>query len=163
MPSKKRPTLYLIDGHGLAYRTYFALTSIGGDNSRWMTKRGEPTAGTYGFVSVLLNFLEKDKPDYLAVSFDVGATFRDKLFPDYKGTRDKMPDELSVQIDRIMELVAAFNIPVLTAEGFEADDVLGTTARLAAAQGAEVKIITGDRDLLQLAAEHVTINLTDQK
>jgi DNA polymerase I len=162
MPTKRK-TLYLIDGHALAYRTYFALTSIGGDNSRWLTKTGEPTAGTYGFASVLLKILEQDKPDYLAVSFDVGRTFRDALFPDYKGTRDKMPPDLSVQIARIMELVEAFNIPSLTAEGFEADDVLGTVARLAVAQGVEVKIITGDRDLLQLADEHVTINLSGQK
>jgi DNA polymerase-1 len=162
MPAKRK-SLYLIDGHALAYRTYFALTSMGGDNSRWITKSGEPTAGTYGFASVLLKILEQDRPDYLAVSFDVGRTFRDDLFADYKGTRDKMPPDLSVQIDRIMELVGVFNIPKLTAEGFEADDVLGTAARLAVAEGVEVKIITGDRDLLQLADEHVTINLAGQK
>ena len=159
----KRKILYLIDGHALAYRTYFALTSMGSDNSRWTTKSGEPTAGTYGFVSVLLKILEQDQPDYLAVSFDVGRTFRDALYADYKGTRDKMPDDLRVQIDRIMELVAAFNIPLLTAEGFEADDVLGTVARLATAQGVDVKIVTGDRDLLQLADEHVIINLAGLK
>ena len=159
----KRKILYLIDGHALAYRTYFALTSISGDNSRWITKAGEPTAGTYGFVSVVLTLLERDRPDYLAVSFDLGRTFRDDLFADYKGTRDKMPDELSVQIDRIKEVVAIFKIPVLTAENFEADDVLGSAARLAVAEGVDVKIITGDRDLLQLATEHVTINLAGQK
>src|SRR5438874_2367386 len=103
----KRKTLYLIDGHALAYRTYFALTSIGSDNSRWITKSGEPTAGTYGFVSVLLRIIEQDQPDYLAVSFDVGRTFRDDLYAHYKGTRAKMPDELSVQIDRLNEVVAA--------------------------------------------------------
>ncbi|MCC6191034.1 MAG: DNA polymerase I [Anaerolineales bacterium] len=159
----KRKTLYLIDGHALAYRAYFALTGMGGDNSRWITKAGEPTAGTYGFASVLLNILERDRPDYLAVSFDVGRTFRDDLFSGYKGTREKMPDELSVQIDRIMELVQVFQIPVLTADGYEADDVLGTAARQAVAQGVDVKIVTGDRDLLQLAGEHVTINLSGQK
>jgi 5'-3' exonuclease len=99
----------------------------------------------------------------LAVSFDLGRTFRDDLCADYKGTRDKMPDELSVQIDRIKEVVAIFKIPVLTAENFEADDVLGSAARLAVAEGVDVKIITGDRDLLQLATEHVTINLAGQK
>ncbi len=159
----KRPTLYLIDGHALAYRTYFALSGAGGDGSRWLTKRGEPTAGTYGFMSVLLRLMFEDRPDYLAVSFDLGRTFRDDLYADYKGTRDKMPDELAVQIERIKELVAAFNIPLLTAEGFEADDVLGTVARRAAAEGASVKIITGDRDLLQLADKHVTINLAGHK
>jgi len=159
----KRKTLYLIDGHALAYRTYFALTSIGSDNSRWITKNGEPTAGTYGFVSVLLRIIEQDQPDYLAVSFDVGRTFRDDLYPSYKGTREKMPDELSVQIDRLNEVVAAFNLPILTAEGYEADDVLGTIAQRAVAQGVDVKIVTGDRDLLQLADQHITINLAGQK
>src|SRR5262245_32079479 len=163
MPSKpKRPTLILIDGHALAYRTYFALTSTG-DASRWLTKTGEPTAGTYGFVSVVFKISEQDQPDYLAVSFDTGRTFRDDLFADYKGTREKMPDELAVQIKRINELIAAFNIPILTASGYEADDVLGTVARLAVAQGASVKIVTGDRDLLQLADKHVIINLAGQK
>src|SRR6185436_8067691 len=162
MPTKRK-SLYLIDGHALAYRTYFALTSIGSDNSRWITKSGEPTAGTYGFVSVLLRIIEQDQPDYLAVSFDVGRTFRDDLYPAYKGTREKMPDELSVQITRLNEVVAAFNLPILTAEGYEADDVLGTIAQRAAAQGVDVKIVTGDRDLLQLAAEHITINLAGQK
>ncbi len=158
----KRKTLYLIDGHALAYRTYFALTGAGSDPNRWITKSGEPTAGTYGFASVLLKIMEQDKPDYLAVSFDVGRTFRDDLFADYKGTREKMPDDLSVQIERITELVAAFNIPILVAEGYEADDVLGTIAQRAAKEGVEVKIVTGDRDLLQLADKHITINLAGQ-
>ncbi len=158
----KRPTLILIDGHALAYRTYFALTGAG-DSSRWMTKTGEPTAGTYGFVSVLFKIMEQDQPDYLAVSFDLGRTFRDDLYADYKGTREKMPDELAVQIERLNELVAAFNIPILTAEGYEADDVLGTVARKAVELGASVKIVTGDRDLLQLADKHITINLAGQK
>jgi len=105
----KRKTLYLIDGHALAYRTYFALTGAGSDPNRWITKSGEPTAGTYGFASVLLKIMEQDRPDYLAVSFDVGRTFRDDLYADYKGTREKMPDDLQVQIERINELVAAFH------------------------------------------------------
>jgi len=156
-------TLYLIDGHALAYRTYFALTAAGTDTSRWVTRAGEPTAGTYGFTAVLFNILEEKKPDYLAVSFDVGATFRDTLFPDYKGTRAKMPDDLATQLGRINEVVAAFNIPILTAEGFEADDVLGTVAKQAAAQRVEVIIATGDRDLLQLCEAHIRISLAGQK
>lgn len=163
MPSKRK-TLYLIDGHALAYRTYFALTAAGGEGgSRWVTTSGEPTAGTYGFTSVLLRLLEQDKPDYLAVSFDTGRTFRDDLYADYKGTREKMPDDLAAQIERIREVVQAFSIPRLEAEGYEADDVLGTVARQAAAHGVAVKIITGDRDLLQLADTRVTINLAGRK
>jgi DNA polymerase-1 len=157
-----RPRLFLIDGHALAYRTYFALTGVGG-GSRWITKAGEPTAGTYGFTSTLLRLLEQEQPEYLAVAFDTGKTFRDELYEEYKATRDKMPDDLRLQIERIHEVVETFGIPILEAEGFEADDVLGTVARLAAEQGVDVIILTGDRDLLQLANDHVTIRLSGQK
>lgn len=160
MSDRKR--LFLIDGHALAYRSYFAL-SRAGDPSRWITSQGEPTAGTYGFTSVLMRLIEQDAPEFMAVAFDVGKTFRDDLFPEYKGTREKMPEDLSPQIDRIRQVVQAFGIPVLEAEGFEADDVLGTVSRIAAAAGLQVVIITGDRDLLQLADEHVFIQLSGQK
>ena len=149
------PTLYLIDGHALAYRMYFALTA-GGSSTRWQTSKGEPTAGSYGFARELMRIIEQEKPDYLAVAFDTGKTFRDQIFPEYKGTRAKMPDDLSPQITRIRELVDAFNIPRLELEGFEADDVLGSIARIANEQGLGVKIITGDRDLLQLVNERTT-------
>lgn len=152
------PVLYLIDGHALAYRTYFALTGVGG-GGRWITSNGEPTAGVFGFTSVLLRLLEQDRPDYLAVAFDVGKTFRDEMFADYKGTREKMPDDLRVQIKRLRELVDAFNIPRLEMQGYEADDVLGSVAKKVAAQGIGVKIITGDKDLLQLVDERVIVNL----
>jgi DNA polymerase-1 len=152
--------MYLLDGHALAYRAYFALTSAGSNTSRWVTSRGEPTAGTYGFTSILLSLLEKDRPEYLAVAFDTGRTFRDDLFPEYKATRAKMPEDLRPQIDRIREVVRAFRIPILEAEGFEADDVLGTLARQAAAAGDEALIISGDRDLLQLVNPRVTVRLS---
>ena len=152
------PTLYLIDGHALAYRMYFALTAVGG-SQRWQTSKGEPTAGIYGFARELLRIIEQEKPEYLAVAFDVGKTFRDKLFPEYKGTREKMPDDLRPQIERIREMVDAFNIPRLEMEGFEADDVLGSVARIAADQGLGVKIVTGDRDLLQLVNKRTTVYL----
>ncbi|HSR47133.1 MAG TPA: DNA polymerase I [Anaerolineales bacterium] len=154
--------LLLIDGHALAYRTYYALTRAT-ESSRWMTKAGEPTAGTYGFVSVLLRLLEKDAPEFLAVSFDTGRTFRDEVFPEYKATRAKMPEDLVPQLERIRELVRTFGIPILEREGFEADDVLGTVAARAAGPDLDVIILTGDRDLLQLAADHVTIRLAGQK
>jgi len=156
------PRLYLIDGHALAYRAYYALTR-GGDPARWMTASGEPTAGTYGFTSVILRLLEQESPEYLAVSFDTGRTFRDDMFADYKGTREKMPDDLRVQIDRIREVVDAFGIPILEADGYEADDVLGTVARKVSKKGIQVVILTGDRDLLQLASEKVIIRLAGQK
>ncbi|MCJ7734412.1 MAG: DNA polymerase I [Anaerolineales bacterium] len=152
-------TLYLIDGHALAYRTYFALTSGGTNSARWLTNSGEPTAGVYGFTSVLLRLLEQERPDYLAVCFDTGKTFRDKLFPEYKATREKMPEDLRPQIERIRNLVDTFNIPRAELEGYEADDVLGSLANWAVGKGLAVKIITGDRDLLQLVNERITVNL----
>jgi DNA polymerase I len=155
------PTLYLIDGHALAYRTYFALTAAGGD--RFKTASGEPTAGVYGFASVLLRILEQDRPEYLAVAFDVGKTFRDQLFPAYKGTRAKMPDDLRPQIERIRTLVDAFKFPRLEVEGFEADDVLGSIARQSVKAGLGVKIITGDRDLLQLVDDRIIVNLAGRQ
>jgi len=151
------PVLYLIDGHALAYRTFFALTR--GGSSAFVTSKGEPTAGIFGFTSVLLRILEQEQPDYLAVAFDTGKTFRDELYPEYKGTRDKMPDDLRSQIERIRELVDAFNIPRLEVEGYEADDVLGSVAHQAVAKGLGVKIITGDRDLLQLVDNRIVVNL----
>ncbi len=151
------PILYLIDGHALAYRTYFALTS--GSGTGFRTHSGEPTAGVFGFMSVLLRILEQEHPDYLAVAFDVGRTFRDDLFADYKGTREKMPDDLRIQMKRIRQLVDALNIPRLEAEGYEADDVLGSVAQDAVRRGLGVKIITGDRDLLQLVDERIVVSL----
>jgi DNA polymerase I len=124
-----------------------------------MTTAGEPTAGVYGFASVLLRILEQEKPDYLAVVFDTGKTFRDDLFPAYKGSRAKMPDDLSVQINRIRQLVDAFNIPRLEVEGYEADDVLGSLAKKIVTEGLAVKIITGDRDLLQLVDDRIMVSL----
>jgi DNA polymerase-1 len=151
------PILYLLDGHALAYRTYYALTR--GSGSGFSTRSGEPTAGVFGFTSVLLRILEQEQPDYLAVAFDTGKTFRDEIFPEYKGTRAKMPDDLQVQIIRVRQLVDAFNIPRIEVDGYEADDVLGSLAKKAAAQGLGVKIITGDRDLLQLVDERIIVNL----
>ncbi|WP_322791676.1 DNA polymerase I [Bellilinea sp.] len=154
------PILYLIDGHALAYRTYFAITLSG---QQLTTSSGEPTAGIYGFASVLLRLLEQENPEYLAVAFDTGATFRNDLYAEYKATRAKMPDDLRPQIERIREMVDVFGFPRLEAEGFEADDVLGSIARQAAENGLGVKIITGDRDLLQLVNDRVIVNLAGSK
>ena len=154
-------TIFLLDGYALAYRTYFALT--GTTSTRWVTSQGEPTAGVFGFVSVLLRLLEQERPDYLAVAFDVGKTFRDEMYPEYKATREKMPDDLRVQIKRIRQLVDTFNIPKLEVEGYEADDVLGSAAKAAKEAGLAVKIITGDRDLLQLVDSRVIVSLPGRK
>jgi DNA polymerase-1 len=147
--------LVLIDGHALAYRMFYALPL-----EAFTTKEGEPTNATYGFTRTLLDLiLAPNPPQYLAVSFDVGATFRDDLFEAYKGTREKMPDELRLQIERTKEVIQALNVPILELEGFEADDVLGTIARQAKPLGVPVHIITGDRDLLQLVDENTQVEL----
>jgi DNA polymerase-1 len=137
---------------------YFALTA-GGSSQRWQTSKGEPTAGVYGFARELVRIIEQEKPEYLAVAFDVGKTFRDQIFPEYKATREKMPEDLRTQIERIRNMVDLFNIPRIEMEGYEADDVLGTLANIAAEQGLGTKIITGDRDLLQLVNKRTAVYL----
>ena len=154
------PVLYLIDGHALAYRTFFALSMTG---QRFTTSSGEPTAGIFGFASVLLRLLEQEKPEYMAVAFDTGKTFRNDMYPAYKATRAKMPDELRGQIERIREMVDAFGLPRLEQEGVEADDVLGSIAMQALEKGLGAKIITGDRDLFQLVNDRILVNLAGAK
>jgi DNA polymerase-1 len=154
-----RRTLVLIDGHAHAYRMFYALSVDG-----FATRKGEPTNATYGFTRALLDIITGDEPpDYLAVSFDVGKTFRDDLYSEYKGTREKMPDELSIQMERIRQIVQAFNIPILEAEGYEADDVLGTVARLAEEADVQTLIVTGDRDLLQLVTGKTHVQLPGRR
>ncbi|NDJ76426.1 MAG: DNA polymerase I, partial [Chloroflexi bacterium] len=148
-----RPVLVLIDGHAVAYRQFFALPLAG-----FQTKAGEPTNAVFGFARTLLDILEQ-KPEYLAVTFDQGLSGREVLYTEYKGTREKMPDDLRIQLDRIRELVTAFNIPILEFAGYEADDVIGSVAPQAEQQGVDVHIITGDRDILQLITEHTTVQL----
>lgn len=151
--------LYLLDGHAIAYRNYFALTS--GGTMRFATTDGEPTAGVFGFASTLLKILEIDQPDYLAIAFDKGRTFRDDLFEEYKATREKMPDDLRQQIMRIQEMIDLLKIPRLELDNYEADDIIGSLAVWAEKEGLGVKIITGDRDLLQLVTERIIVNLPE--
>ena len=151
-----RPMFYLIDGHAVAYRQYFGMQANG---RNFTTRAGEMTNAIFGYTRLILDILQKDKPKYLAASFDMGLSGRDELYSDYKGTREKMPDELASQIERIIQVTKAFNIPILALEGYEADDVIGTVARQAEKEGADIRIITGDRDLLQLLTPHVTVQL----
>ncbi len=150
-------TLILIDGYALAYQQFHALPI-----EKFTTSAGEPTNATYGFARTLLDILEQ-RPEYIAISFDQGLTGRELVYAAYKGTREKMSSDLEVQIGRIRELVRAFNIPVLEVPDTEADDVIGTAARLAEAQGVEVRILTGDRDLLQLVTDHTLAQLPARK
>ena len=150
----ERPVLYLIDGHALAYRSYFALQRSG-----FATSRGESTSAIYGFARTLLDVYLHYQPKYLAVAFDRGLSAREQIYADYKATREKMPDDLKTQLDRIYELVEAFNIPRLTMDNMEADDVMGTICDQAVAMGLDVHIATGDRDILQLLSENVRVQL----
>jgi DNA polymerase I len=147
----KKPTLILIDGHALAYRAYFGMPA------NFSTSDGELTHAVYGFTNMLLAVWKEYDPDYFIITFDAGDTFRHELYGDYKATREKMPDDLASQIRRIEQLVKAFNMPVFTKEGYEADDLLGTLAVQAAAQGIETLIVTGDRDAFQLVGPHIKV------
>lgn len=146
-------TIMLVDGHGLAYRAFHALPET------LATAAGEPTNAVYGFTAMLLDALQQHKPDYVVVSFDVGRTFRHDHFDDYKANRVPMPDDLRRQMERIHEVLEALNIPVFTKDGYEADDVIGTLARVGAELNMRVLIVTGDSDLLQLADSNVQIIL----
>ncbi|MCZ7547120.1 MAG: DNA polymerase I [Anaerolineae bacterium] len=146
--------LVLIDGHALAYRMYYALPV-----ESFTTREGEATNASFGFTRLLLDILVDQKPKYLAVAFDAGMSGRDEVFPDYKGTREKSPDDLKPQVERIHKLLEAFNVPTLELPGWEADDIIGTIAPQAEAKGVDVRILTGDRDLLQLVTERTTVQL----
>lgn len=143
--------LMLVDGHSLAYRAFHALPPT------LQTSQGELTNAIYGFTLMLLDVLEAEDPKYVIVTFDKGPSFRVELYEDYKAHREKMPDEMRTQMERIRQFVRALNIPIVEKEEYEADDLLGTLARQAAERGVDVVIVTGDRDALQLVDERVTV------
>ncbi|CAN5610108.1 hypothetical protein BH11CYA1_BH11CYA1_40100 [soil metagenome] len=142
----EQETLVLVDGSSLAFRSFYALMRTG-----MKAKDGSPTWAVHGFFSSLFDQIERQKPDMLAVCFDLSApTFRHLEYDQYKANRTAMPDDLAVQWPVIKEGVSTFEIPLLELAGYEADDVIGTVAKLAAAQGRRVIILTGDRDAFQL-------------
>jgi len=143
-----RPRLYLIDGYALIYRAFYAMIS-----RPLVTSRGENTSAPYGLARFLIGVLDEHRPDYVAVVFDAGDSFRTEVHPEYKATREKMPDELEASIPRCRELVEAFRVPVVEAEGWEADDVIGTLAAQAEDAGLQTVIISGDKDFYQLIDE----------
>ncbi len=151
------PKLVLIDGHSLAFRAFHALPL---DLS---APTGELTNAVFGFTSMLLNVLRDQQPEYVAVAFDVGKTFRHDMYDAYKGHRERMPDELRSQVERIKQVVETLNIPIFTADGYEADDVLATLARQAEAQGVDSLIVTGDRDILQVVDDHIRVLTSGRK
>lgn len=147
MAGEQAKRLVLIDGYGLIFRAYHALRIT------MSTAKGELTNATFGFTTMLLDVLRRDNPDHIVMAFDMGRTFRHDEFVEYKANRSETPQDLLSQIDRIREVVEALGIEIYEAEGFEADDVIGTLARQAEQQGIESLIVTGDNDLLQLVNE----------
>lgn len=145
--------LILIDGHSILNRAFYGVPNL-------TNSAGLHTNAVYGFLNILFKILDEEKAEYLAVAFDLHApTFRHKKYPAYKGTRSPMPEELREQVPLIKELLSSMNIPVIAAEGFEADDVIGTMAKRFQREGLAVSVVSGDRDLLQLADEHILIRI----
>jgi DNA polymerase-1 len=145
--------LLLLDGHSLAYRAFFALPV-----ENFSTTTGQPTNAVYGFTSMLINILRDEQPTHLAVAFDVGRkTFRSEIYAEYKANRAESPTDFRGQVSLIQEVLGALHVPVITAEGYEADDVIATLTVQAVEQGMDVFIATGDRDALQLVNPHVTV------
>ncbi len=152
IPDKTRPRLFLVDAYALIYRAYFAFIQRPLTNSR-----GENTSAAFGFARFLEDLRDTWKPDYLAIVFDAGDSFRDEMYPDYKATREKMPDDLRASLKHIRKMVEAYNDPVVELDGYEADDVIGTLSRKAKAAGVESVIVSGDKDFYQLIDEDVVL------
>ncbi len=145
--------IVLIDGHSILNRAFYGVPMLTNTD-------GQHTNALYGFLNILFKILDEENPDGLAVAMDLKyPTFRHDKFKDYKGTRKPMPDELHEQVDYLKDMLAAMNIPVLTLQGFEADDIIGTIAKKYQDKGYEVTVVSGDRDLLQLADAHIKITL----
>lgn len=153
MTAKQKPTLLLIDGHSLAFRAFYALNP---DNFK--TSDGQHTNAVHGFISMMLNILQAEKPTHLAVAFDLSrSSFRTEEYPEYKGTRGETPPEFIGQTELLQEALAAMNIKTITRVNFEADDVLASLADQSAAKGFDVYVVSGDRDTFQLISDNTTI------
>src|ERR1700710_2930914 len=153
MPDASKPTLLVVDGHSLAFRAFYALPV-----DSFSTADGQHTNAIPGFLSMLLLLLQKERPSHLAVAFDISRfSFRNREYPEYKGTRNETPPEFKGQVPLLQEALAATNIPTVTKEDFEADDILATLSVQGRAQGFGVLIVSGDRDAIQLVNEDVTL------
>ncbi|MCE7996153.1 MAG: DNA polymerase I [Roseivirga sp.] len=149
--SKPEKTLFLLDAMALIYRAHFAFSK----NPR-INSKGLNTGAQFGFTNSLYEIIDKRKPSHIAVAFDTKApTFRHEQFPEYKANRDETPEDIRIAVPMIKDIVRAFNIPVLELDGYEADDVIGTFAKKASAEGFEVFMMTPDKDYGQLVEEHV--------
>ena len=145
--------ILLIDGHSILNRAFYGLPEL-------TNAEGLHTNAIYGFLNILFRIVEEEKPDYLTVAFDLHApTFRHEMYADYKGTRKGMPQELREQVPVMKDVLTAMGITIVSKEGYEADDLLGTLAKKSEAKGMDVTVLSGDRDLLQLASEHICIRI----
>lgn len=149
--------LLVVDGHSILNRAFYGLPDL-------TNSKGQHTNGVLGFINILLKVMEEEKPTHLAVAFDVHEkTFRHKMYDAYKGTRKGMPDELREQVPLIKELLVCMGITVIESPGFEADDILGTMSRMGEKEGYQVVLLSGDRDLLQLATGQTMIKIPKTK
>ncbi|MBN2090048.1 DNA polymerase I, partial [candidate division KSB1 bacterium] len=145
------PKFFIVDGTALAYRSYYAFK-----NNPLINSKGENTSAPYAFTRVLIKIIEEEKPDYLAIAFDLsGPTFRHESYNAYKANRKPMPDDLAEQLPRIRQVVETYGIPIVELQGYEADDVIGTLAKKAEQQGVHTYMVTGDKDLMQLISPQV--------
>ena len=152
-----REKIVLIDGHSILNRAFYGVPDL-------TNVEGLHTNAVYGFLNIMFKILDEEQPEYLTVTFDVHApTFRHKMYADYKGTRKPMAEELRQQVPVIKDVLRAMNIEIIEKEGLEADDLLGTISHMCEAEGMDVSIISGDRDTLQLATEHVKIRIPKTK
>jgi DNA polymerase-1 len=151
--SAVKPKLFLLDAYALIYRAHFAFTKNPRINSKGMN-----TSVVFGFTNTLLEVLQKQKPTHIAVAFDTaGPTFRDEMFEEYKATRQETPEDIRSGIPIVKDVIRGFNIPILEMEGFEADDIIGTIAKKAVADGFEVFMMTPDKDFGQIVEEHIKL------
>lgn len=156
--SRQRPLTLLIDGYSLVFRSYFVLAAQGREMH---APDGLPTTALYSFTTMLLNVLEKFQPDHVVIALDAhGPTFRETIYPAYKGHREEAPEDLKVQLEALRTYLTDVGLPWYELPEYEADDLLGTFAQRAVAAGQDVAIITGDKDVLQLASPAVTVFLT---
>ncbi len=149
--------LVLIDGHSILNRAFYGVPEL-------TNSEGLHTNAVYGFLNILFKLLDEEKPDALAVAFDLSApTFRHKMYDAYKGTRKGMPEELKEQVPVMKQVLQSMQVLIMEKEGYEADDILGTMAKRAEKEGYEVSLVSGDRDLLQIASEHIKIRIPKTK
>ena len=149
--------MVLIDGHSILNRAFYGVPDLS-------NAQGLHTNAVYGFLNIMFKILEEEKPEYLAVAFDVHApTFRHELFKEYKGTRKPMPEELREQVPVMKEVLQSMGICTVEKAGLEADDILGTLAKRGEKEGMEVALVSGDRDLLQIASDHIKIRIPKTK